>query len=91
MNSKFCILVVIALCLTLVHAGGKYCPEPQRKGPCPMSFKINDCCNQSDCPCQSTCCKLPCGNICKRESPVETSGVPVKDGEPCVLGIEYLP
>uniref|UniRef100_A0A4Q8K506 U21-Sparatoxin-Hju1b_1 n=1 Tax=Heteropoda jugulans TaxID=1358901 RepID=A0A4Q8K506_9ARAC len=29
MNSKLCILVVIALCLTLVHAGGKYCPEPK--------------------------------------------------------------
>uniref|UniRef100_A0A4Q8K0W6 U21-Sparatoxin-Hju1a_2 n=1 Tax=Heteropoda jugulans TaxID=1358901 RepID=A0A4Q8K0W6_9ARAC len=83
MNSKLCIVVVIALCLTLVHAGGKYCPEPKRKGPCHMRYKDNQCCKQSDCPSQSTCCKLPCGNVCLRESPVATNGVPVKDGEPC--------
>uniref|UniRef100_A0A4V6MK76 U21-Sparatoxin-Hju1o_1 n=1 Tax=Heteropoda jugulans TaxID=1358901 RepID=A0A4V6MK76_9ARAC len=57
MNSKLCILLVIALCLTLVHAGGKYCPEPKRKGPCHMRYKDNQCCKQSDCPSQSTCCK----------------------------------
>uniref|UniRef100_A0A4Q8K3V9 U21-Sparatoxin-Hju1l_1 n=1 Tax=Heteropoda jugulans TaxID=1358901 RepID=A0A4Q8K3V9_9ARAC len=88
MNSKLWILAVIALCLTLVHAGGKYCPEPKRKGPCNLGYKINDCCKQSDCPSQSTCCKLQCGNACMRESPVATNGVPVKDGEPCVLGHE---
>uniref|UniRef100_A0A4Q8KC33 U21-Sparatoxin-Hju1x_1 n=1 Tax=Heteropoda jugulans TaxID=1358901 RepID=A0A4Q8KC33_9ARAC len=43
MNSKLCIVVVIALCLTLVHAGGKYCPEPKRKGPCHMRYKDNQC------------------------------------------------
>uniref|UniRef100_A0A4Q8K687 U21-Sparatoxin-Hju1z_1 n=1 Tax=Heteropoda jugulans TaxID=1358901 RepID=A0A4Q8K687_9ARAC len=46
MNSKLCILLVIALCLTLVHAGGKYCPEPKRKGPCHMRYKDNQCCKQ---------------------------------------------
>uniref|UniRef100_A0A4V2H9J7 U21-Sparatoxin-Hju1c_1 n=1 Tax=Heteropoda jugulans TaxID=1358901 RepID=A0A4V2H9J7_9ARAC len=38
MNSKLCILVVIALCLTLVHAGGKYCPEP-KGGPCNLGTR----------------------------------------------------
>uniref|UniRef100_A0A4V2H9X9 U21-Sparatoxin-Hju1ai_1 n=1 Tax=Heteropoda jugulans TaxID=1358901 RepID=A0A4V2H9X9_9ARAC len=58
MNSKLCILLVIALCLTLVHAGGKYCPEPKRKGPCHMRYKDNQCCKQkTTVQSQSTCCK----------------------------------
>uniref|UniRef100_A0A4Q8K3J0 U21-Sparatoxin-Hju1n_1 n=1 Tax=Heteropoda jugulans TaxID=1358901 RepID=A0A4Q8K3J0_9ARAC len=45
MNSKLCILLVIAVCLTLVHAGGKYCPEPKGRA-CHMRYKDNQCCKQ---------------------------------------------
>uniref|UniRef100_A0A4Q8KAS3 U21-Sparatoxin-Hju1j_1 n=1 Tax=Heteropoda jugulans TaxID=1358901 RepID=A0A4Q8KAS3_9ARAC len=82
MNSKLCILVVIALCLTLVHAGGKYCPEP-KEGAVPHEVQGQSMLQAKRLPSQSTCCKLPCGNVCLRESPVATNGVPVKDGEPC--------
>uniref|UniRef100_A0A4Q8KDK4 U18-Sparatoxin-Hju1a_1 n=1 Tax=Heteropoda jugulans TaxID=1358901 RepID=A0A4Q8KDK4_9ARAC len=82
MNSKLCILLVIALCLTQCTLEASTVLN-RKKGPCHMRYKDNQCCKQSDCPSQSTCCKLPCGNVCLRESPVKTNGVPVKDGEPC--------
>uniref|UniRef100_A0A2D0PCM8 U61-Eretoxin-Ek1e_1 n=1 Tax=Eresus cinnaberinus TaxID=175337 RepID=A0A2D0PCM8_ERECI len=40
-------MILLVVCIAVV-ASENYCPEV--KGECSLSYRINDCCSQNDCP-----------------------------------------
>uniref|UniRef100_A0A2D0PCF2 U61-Eretoxin-Ek1b_1 n=1 Tax=Eresus cinnaberinus TaxID=175337 RepID=A0A2D0PCF2_ERECI len=49
-------MILLVVCIAVV-ASENYCPEV--KGECSLSYRINDCCSQNDCPSYAMCCKGP--------------------------------
>uniref|UniRef100_A0A2D0PCS4 U6-Eretoxin-Ek1y_1 n=1 Tax=Eresus cinnaberinus TaxID=175337 RepID=A0A2D0PCS4_ERECI len=47
-------MILLVVCIA-VAASENYCPEV--KGECSLSYRINDCCSQNDCPSYAMCCK----------------------------------
>uniref|UniRef100_A0A2D0PBP0 U6-Eretoxin-Ek1v_1 n=1 Tax=Eresus cinnaberinus TaxID=175337 RepID=A0A2D0PBP0_ERECI len=58
-------MILLVVCIA-VAASENYCPEV--KGECSLSYRINDCCSQNDCPSYAMCCKGRCGYVCKNPS-----------------------
>ncbi|KFM74704.1 U20-lycotoxin-Ls1c, partial [Stegodyphus mimosarum] len=78
---------MLVACIVVITAE-KYCPEIKNTH-CELSYRINDCCSQSDCRSYAICCKGRCGNVCRMAKDAPTNGVAVKDGEECKLGHVY--
>uniref|UniRef100_A0A2D0PCS1 U60-Eretoxin-Ek1a_1 n=1 Tax=Eresus cinnaberinus TaxID=175337 RepID=A0A2D0PCS1_ERECI len=53
-------MILLVVCIA-VPASENYCPEV--KGECSLSYRINDCCSQNDCPSYAMCCKGRCGYV----------------------------
>uniref|UniRef100_A0A4V2H9T3 U42-Sparatoxin-Hju1a_1 n=1 Tax=Heteropoda jugulans TaxID=1358901 RepID=A0A4V2H9T3_9ARAC len=72
---------------SLSSDGFIFCPRPI-DDECPLDYKINDCCAQSECRAGDICCSEPCGNVCRRKSDTPM-GIIFKDGTECELGHVY--
>nr|B6DCY1.1 RecName: Full=U20-lycotoxin-Ls1d; AltName: Full=Toxin-like structure LSTX-Q4; Flags: Precursor [Lycosa singoriensis]ACI41397.1 toxin-like structure LSTX-Q4 precursor [Lycosa singoriensis]CAS03666.1 toxin-like structure LSTX-Q4 precursor [Lycosa singoriensis] len=83
MNSRILSALLILGIATCVIAGG-FCPK-SRHPQCNLSYKINDCCAQSDCRVGSVCCVEGCGNVCRAESDTPL-GEKFVDGSECKHG-----
>uniref|UniRef100_A0A2D0PCK7 U6-Eretoxin-Ek1i_1 n=1 Tax=Eresus cinnaberinus TaxID=175337 RepID=A0A2D0PCK7_ERECI len=79
-------MILLVVCIAVV-ASENYCPEV--KGECSLSYRINDCCSQNDCPSYAMCCKGRCGYVCKNPSTSPTKGVAIKPGDECKIGRVY--
>uniref|UniRef100_A0A2D0PC48 U16-Eretoxin-Ek1b_1 n=2 Tax=Eresus cinnaberinus TaxID=175337 RepID=A0A2D0PC48_ERECI len=86
MELKAQVMILLVVCIA-VAASENYCPEV--KGECSLSYRINDCCSQNDCPSYAMCCKGRCGYVCKHPSTSPTKGVAIKPGDDCKIGHVY--
>uniref|UniRef100_A0A4Q8K7F9 U23-Sparatoxin-Hju1h_2 n=1 Tax=Heteropoda jugulans TaxID=1358901 RepID=A0A4Q8K7F9_9ARAC len=85
MSSTLYIALLISVLGTFVASEDPgFCPDYTDEV-CPLNYKINDCCAQSDCPSYAICCVQPCGNVCRRKSD-KPIGAPFVDGTKCEIG-----